>query len=461
MQEEFHIESEPVVTLGVTTYLFGSACGTLFMAPLSEMYGRRPVYLAGMLIFLVLLIPCGIGTSLVEVLVVRFFGAAAGSALIANAPGSIGDISNERNRGLVFSIWSIGPLNGPVFGPIIGGFTTQYLGWRWTNWLVMILSGVALVLLFVTHETYAPAILTKKARKRRAETDDPSWWCRYEQKDSLLSLLRINLLRPFVMAFTEPICIFWNLYVSLIYGILYLCFVAYPIVFMERRGWSISFSGLAFIGIGTGSMSAILLEPLIRRMINSHKNDPATGSPPLEAVMSVVCISAVLVPIGQLWFAWTSAPPIHWIWPILAGIPFGGGTIVIFIYGVNYLVNAYGRYAASALVGNTVMRSLLGAVLPLAGPSMYQSLGPHWAGSLLGFLQVAFIPIPFLFYLSGAKLRTKSTLIAQLRDDQQRLEGKRRSRQVEPESSVGMIARDKDIEANVKGSPTATGDRSY
>ena len=114
MQEEFHIESEPVVTLGVTTYLLGSACGALFMAPLSEIYGRRPVYLAGMLCFLLLLIPCGIGTSLEEVLIVRFFGAMAGSATIANAPGSIGDISNERNRALVFSIWSIGPLNGPV-----------------------------------------------------------------------------------------------------------------------------------------------------------------------------------------------------------------------------------------------------------------------------------------------------------------------------------------------------------
>ena len=123
MQEEFHISNETVVTLGVTTYLVGSAVGTLFMAPLSEMYGRKPVYLIGMLIFLVLLIPCGIGSSLVEVLVVRFFGSVAGSTMIANAPGSIGDISSERNRGLMMSMWSIGPLNGPAVSRSLASFT--------------------------------------------------------------------------------------------------------------------------------------------------------------------------------------------------------------------------------------------------------------------------------------------------------------------------------------------------
>ena len=188
------------------------------------------------------------------------------------------------------------------------------------------------MLLVVTRETYAPTILAKKARARRAETDDPRWWCRYEEKTPLLSLLKVNLSRPFGMAFTEPICIFWNLYVSLIYGILYLCFVAYPIVFTGLRGWSISFSGLAFVGIGTGSMIAILMEPLIRRIIEAQKKD-------LESVMFPCCIAAVLVPIGQLWFAWTSAPPVHWVWPILAGIPFGSGKSpkINLIYSINYV----------------------------------------------------------------------------------------------------------------------------
>ena len=114
MQAEFHISSEPIVTLGLTTYLIGLAIGSVVLAPLSEIYGRRPVYMISMFLFMILIIPCGLATSLAEVLVVRFFGALAGSAMIANAPGTISDITDDKYRALALSIWSIGPLNGPV-----------------------------------------------------------------------------------------------------------------------------------------------------------------------------------------------------------------------------------------------------------------------------------------------------------------------------------------------------------
>ena len=115
--------------------------------------------------------------------------------------------------------------------------------------------------------------------------------------------------------------LFWDIYVAIIYGILYLCFVAYPIVFTGYRGFPTGITGLAFIGLAVGCFLVIGLEPLIRRMINAHKKDPDTNKVPPEAMVSVICIAAVLVPIGELWFAWTCVPPIHWIWPILAGIP--------------------------------------------------------------------------------------------------------------------------------------------
>lgn len=180
-----------------------------------------------------------------------------------------------------------------------------------------------MVLMFCVKETYAPTILRKKTQIRRDETGDPRWWCRYDEKSSFWPLLKVNLSRPLVMAVTEPICIFWIVYIGIVYAILYLCFVAYPIVFTEIRGWSISDAGLSFMGNGVGQFLAIFMEPLFRRLIRTHKKDPETGRPSLDAMMSVVCIGAFAAPIGQLWFAWTCAPPVHWIWPVLAGIPFG------------------------------------------------------------------------------------------------------------------------------------------
>lgn len=73
-------------------------------------------------------------------------------------------------------------MNGPVTGPLIGGFAAEYLGWRWTNWLVMIFAGVGWIAMASMKETYAPVILQKKAAKLRKETGDDRWWCRYDQK---------------------------------------------------------------------------------------------------------------------------------------------------------------------------------------------------------------------------------------------------------------------------------------
>ncbi|GKZ83209.1 hypothetical protein AnigIFM56816_008298 [Aspergillus niger] len=418
--------STTIVTLGLTLYLIGLAVGSMFMAPLSELYGRKPVCIACLFIFTVLIIPCALAKNLATLLVVRFIAALFGSVMISTAPGMVADIVEDDQRALAMSVWSLGPVNGPVLGPIIGGFVTQYLGWRWMDWIALILSGVALVLSCIMKETYGPIILQKKAARMRKETGDSRWWCRYEQKASLSELLKINLGRPFVMAVTEPICIFWNIYIAIVYGILYLCFTAYPIVFRDIRGWSLGLSGLAFLGIGTGCVITISSEPLIRRLINSHKPDPETGKPPPEAMVAFVCICALLIPAGELWFAWTCSPAsIPWIVPILAGVLFGTGNTGVFIYATNYLAGSYGVYAASALAGNSVIRSILGGVLPLVGTYMYAGIGPNWSGTLLGLLEVAIVPIPFIFYKYGYKIREKSVLIRRMQEDKQRLAGKR------------------------------------
>jgi MFS family permease len=108
--------------------------------------------------------------------------------MISNSPGTVADITNETYRALAFSIWSIGPMNGPVTGPLIGGFAAEYLGWRWTNWLVMIFSGVGWIMCASIKETYAPVLLQRKAAKMRKETGDDRWWCRYDNKLASRSL---------------------------------------------------------------------------------------------------------------------------------------------------------------------------------------------------------------------------------------------------------------------------------
>ncbi|CAI4219593.1 unnamed protein product [Parascedosporium putredinis] len=445
LTREFGVTT-PIATLGLTTYLLGLAVGSLIVAPLSELYGRQRVYLGCMAAAVLLVIPCGLAKTLTEMIVIRFFGACFGSAFITNSPGSIVDISSEKHRALAMSLWSIAPLNGPVTGPLIGGFVFQYLGWRWSNWIVLIMAGVAMALLFTLRETYAPTLLQRKAARIRKETDDLRWWSKYDERVSKWQLLKVNMARPFILSCTEPILWFFNFWISLVYAILYLCFLAYPIVFSQHRGWSPSMTGLSFVGIGIGTLLVICSEPLIRRVINAQPRDPVTGAVLPEASGSMMALGAVLTPLGQLGFSWTGLPiTIHWAVPIAFGIPFGAGNTLCFIYGSNYLASSYGLYAASALAGNAVVRSVLGGVLPLAGPAMYARMTPSGRAPF-GPARGGHDSHPLVFWKHGAKIRAKSRVLVQMREEQEKAERKR-------ERFRAMKARREAREASPGGQP--------
>lgn len=120
-------------------------------------------------------------------------------------------------------------MNGPVLGPIIGGFVYQNLGWRWNNWLVLIAAGLFGLMGFTHPETYAPELLRRRAAKLRKETGDERYMSRFCFKDGEgdpAHLIKLNLKRPVTMLVTEPMCIFWALYVGAIYAVLYMCFTA-------------------------------------------------------------------------------------------------------------------------------------------------------------------------------------------------------------------------------------------
>jgi hypothetical protein len=74
VSKAFDIHLPVIPTLGITTYLIGTGAGSLIQAPLSEVFGRRPIYLVSMVVFTLLILPCSLATSIAEILVVRFFG---------------------------------------------------------------------------------------------------------------------------------------------------------------------------------------------------------------------------------------------------------------------------------------------------------------------------------------------------------------------------------------------------
>ncbi|RAH86511.1 synaptic vesicle transporter [Aspergillus japonicus CBS 114.51] len=388
IKESFDISSDTVVLLGLTTYMLGLAFGCLMFASLSELYGRRPVYLITTLAFACSLIPVALARNIHTILVCRALGGFFGSATIAGGPGTINDVTSRRYRALAFSLWSLGAMTGSVIGPTFGGFVYQYLGWRWINWIILCWAGISAVALFLSKETNEPAILRARARKQQEQTGDLRWWCRYDSPKVGWDLLRSHLVRPIIMA---------NLYVGVIYATLFLCFVGYPIAFQEHRGWPPGIARLGYCGIGTGVVLAVLSEPIfLRRIIASHPRDPCTGQ---------IALRPPSLP----------APTYtHWIYSILAGVPFGMGNTLIFIYSAHYLAGSYPICAASAVAGNAMVRYVFAGALPLAGARLYASLGIAWTGTLLGLVEVALIPIPIVFYRYGWRVRRRSALLREL-----------------------------------------------
>ena len=135
---EFQTTSQSLATFVVAVYVLGFAVGPLIIAPLSEIYGRVPIYNVTNVMFVVFTILCAISNSMTMLIVMRFFAGAFGVAVITCGSGTIADIMPREQRGLAMSVWSIGPLLGPVIGPVAGGFLIEYRGWRWVFWVIAI-----------------------------------------------------------------------------------------------------------------------------------------------------------------------------------------------------------------------------------------------------------------------------------------------------------------------------------
>ncbi|KAF2102158.1 MFS transporter [Rhizodiscina lignyota] len=408
--EEYNV-GRVVSTLGITLFLLGFVFGPVFFGPASEAFGRRVPLHFGYILFAIFQIPVAVARNVETIMLGRFFGGFFASAPLAVVGGAMADIWDPIDRAYAICIFAGGAFCGPVAGPIMGGFITQsHLGWRWTSWITLIMASLfGLIGLFVIPETSAARILQIRAKEMRYKTGN---WALHAKADehhiTAKSILNVYLMRPFIMFVKEPILALITAYMSFIYGILYLLFEAYPISFGEERGWNLGVASLPFVSFVVGIMMGTGVIAYSTRT-NFAKAFKKHGRPIPEERLPPMIIGAVVLPIGLFWFAWTSNPNITWVPQVLSSALIGMGCLVTFWQGMNYIIDCYGFYSNSAIAVNTFIRSIAGAGFPLFAPAMYHKLGVPWATSLLAFLCTAFLPVPVLFYMYGAKIRQRST----------------------------------------------------
>lgn len=391
----------------------------MVFAPLSEVVGRRPVYAITLLVAVVFVIPGAVAKNIGTLLVTRAIDGIAFSAPMTLVGGTLADLWKNEERGVPMAAFSAAPFLGPAVGPLVGGFLADAAGWRWLYWIQLILSGIVYILItFTVPETYAPTLLKRRAHKLRKQTGDSRFVTEQDLDMRPLSQrVHLFLVRPFQLLCLEPIVLLISLYMSILYGLLYMFFVAFPIVYQEGKGWNAGDTGLVFIPIAVGDVLGAACAPLV----NSHylkmcqKYD---GKPPAEVRLIPMMNFCWLVPVGLFIFGWTSYPNLSYWGPMMGGFPVGFGFIFLYNSANNYLIDTYQHQAASALAAKTCIRSFWGASTVLFTTQMYHTLGDQWASSLLAFIGLACCAIPYGFYFYGAKVRRYSKFAYSGDDDE-------------------------------------------
>ncbi|ETS86082.1 hypothetical protein PFICI_04107 [Pestalotiopsis fici W106-1] len=404
---EFGTDSDLFATFVVSIFVLGFASGPLLLAPLSEVYGRVPIYNTTNFMFLIFTILCAISQSEDMLLAFRFLSGFVGVATITIGSGTIADLMPREERGKALSFWSIGTILGPMIGPIIGGYVTEAAGWRWIFWSISIVIGVVVVIAWlVLTETYPAVLLEKKAARLRKETGNPKYRPKIGTDAETSKLIVQSILRPLRMLFCCPIVTIMCTYVAVLYGILYLLFSTYSFVFTEVYNFTTSGAGLVFIAGAVGTLAGLLyVGSFSDRTLKMRAAAGKTITPEDRLAFIITIPGALAFPAGLFMYGWAIEARLHWIVPQIGTAITGFGSILIFISIQTYLVDAFVLYAASAIGANAVLRGTAGAFLPLCGLKMYDKLGWGWGNSLLGFVALAFAPLPWIFGVYGARIR--------------------------------------------------------
>ncbi|KAI1179495.1 major facilitator superfamily transporter [Nemania sp. FL0916] len=429
--QEWGVTSSTQKVLPISTYLTGYVFGPLLWGPFSEHIGRRNLTIAAHCLFTVWTLGCALSPNWPAFLVFRLLCGAFGSAPIAIVSGQLADIFDDPvTRGRALAYFMATTVFGPLLAPIISGFCSTTIGWRWAFWIALVYAGATLIpVVLLLPETYAPVLLTRRARKIRKEDPTAQVYSAFELEDKDIKQVVTKVLtRPIRMILTELIVTATCIYLALVYAIFYISFGSFPIIFQDLYGLSPGVAGLLFLPQFVGILIALgiffMWDNYLRKA--QEKNLPWTKKEEYRRV-PLATLGGPIFAVSMFWLGFSAKKDVSYAVPSIAGVGFGLGYQLIFMGMLNYLTDAYEIFAASANSASSSLRSLFAVVLPLATASMFQELGIAGALGLLGGLSLLLGAVPFVFLWKGEQIREKSAFCLALKE--KKLEMQRKAEQ--------------------------------
>lgn len=413
IMKKFSIGRE-VATLATSLYVLGFAFGPILWGPLSEIYGRKGVFVPATFGYTCFSFAVATAENIQTIMICRFFCGFFGASSMVLSSATIADLFSSEFRGRAMAPFGVSVCGGPTLAPIISGFTAKnsHLSWRWNAyWNSFIGSLIFGLMVFFFEETYHPVILVKKAANLRKMTGNWGIHCAHEKLSLSFRDICVKFIaRPILMLLMEPIIFLIALYGAFVYGLIYLLLEAIPLIFTDNYKFSLGVGELpyisVFIGVLIGGGILTLADVRYRKLAMGGKSLPRERLPAM--MVGGFCIS-----IGMFWLTWSGDYPlhVHWIVPTIGGAFVGAGFLTVFQPCINYIVDSYLAFAASGVTAITILRSIFGGVFPLFSYPMFTKMLIKYAGTLIGCVSVLLIPVPFIFYHFDAKLRKKSHFI--------------------------------------------------
>ncbi|KAL4916059.1 major facilitator superfamily domain-containing protein [Aspergillus aurantiobrunneus] len=408
-RHEFRIDLTLAIFLFVSTYSLGQALGNVIFPPYSEAFGRKKLYIISTALFSAFSVMIAAVPSMGALVAGRTLTGLVSAVPTVIITGSIEDMFNTRERiWLVFAYMVVANF-AVAMGPVISGYITAQLEWRWVFYISSIVTGCVSILLLAIRESRPSLLLTWEVEKLRQVTGDSSLQALNPDKvPKLRVFVRQGLLRPLRLFFTEPIVFACSLMSGCSVALIYLFTESLPPIY-ESMGFTRQESNLPFFAIGLGFLPSILVRLMDKHIAAQQHRNRLPLLP--ENKLAGISLGAPFLAVGLWWFAWMAPPAIHGVHWFVTLVPLFFVGFALNEFGAvlaGYLADSYHSYAASAFAALSLARSSLSAVFPLVAPKMFGALGANVALSVLAVGASLFCPVPFIFRYHGQRLRERS-----------------------------------------------------